>query len=109
MPNNEQFKYRFGTKAPDKDFIIKSYKDFVASIRNKYPEAYIICALGNMDATKEGSLWPGYIQKAVDQLKDSKIHAHFFKYKNTDGHPKVNEQKAMAESLIKFIEDNIKW
>ena len=78
MPNNEQFKYRFGTKAPDKDFIIKSYKDFVASIRNKYPEAYIICTLGNMDATKEGSPWPGYVQKAVDQLKDSKIYTHFF-------------------------------
>ncbi len=109
MPNNEQFKYRFGMKVPDKNFIIKSYKDFVASIRHKYPEAYIICALGNMDATKEGSPWPGYIQKAVDQLKDSKFYTHFFNYKNTDGHPKVNEQKAMAESLIKFIENNIKW
>ena len=109
LPNNEQFKYRFGTKAPDEDFIVKSYKDFVASIRNKYPEAKIICTLGNMDATKEGSPWPGYVQEAVNQLKDSKIYTLFFKYKNTGGHPKVNEQKAMAESLIKFIEDNIGW
>jgi len=109
MPNNEQFKYRFGTKAPDSSFIVKSYKDFVASIRNKYPKAKIICALGNMDATREGSPWSGYVQRAVDQLKDSKIYTHFFKYKNTDGHPKVNEQKAMAESLIKFIEKNIGW
>ncbi len=109
MPNNEQFKYRFGTKAPDESFIIKSYKNFVALIRNKYSKAYIICALGNMDATREGSPWPGYVQKAVNQLKDSKIYTLFFKYKNTDEHPKVNEQKAMADSLKKFIENNFGW
>jgi len=109
MPDHEQFKNRFGSKVPDENFIMKSYKDFVVSIRNKYPKANIICALGNMDATREGSVWPGYIQKAVDQLKDSKIFTHFFKYKNTDGHPKVDEQKVMAESLIEFIENNISW
>ena len=109
MPDNEQFKYRFGTKPPEPNFIVKSYKNFVTSIRNKYPKANIICALGNMDATKEGSPWPSYVQKAVDQLKDPKIYTHFFKYKDTDGHPKVNEQKEMADSLIKFIEDNIDW
>jgi hypothetical protein len=109
MQDHEQFKNRFGSKAPDENFIMKSYKDFVASIRNKYTKANIICALGNMDATREGSVWPGYIQKAVDELKDSKVFTHFFKYKNTDGHPKVDEQKVMAESLIEFIENNISW
>lgn len=108
-PDHEQFKFRFGTKAPDEDFIIKSYKDFVASIRNKYPEANIICTLGNMDATREGSPWPGYVENAVNQLKDPKIHTHFFKYKKTGGHPKVDEQKVMADSLIEFIENNIGW
>ena len=62
-----------------------------------------------MDATKEGSPWPGYVQKAVDQLKDQNVYTLFFKYKDTAGHPKVNEQKAMAESLIEFIEKNISW
>jgi hypothetical protein len=109
LPDNEQFKYRFGTKAPDENFIIKSYKDFVATIRNKYLDASIICALGNMNATKEGSPWPVYVQKAVDQLNDPKIYTLFFKYKNTDGHPKVDEQQAMADSLIAFIEKNIDW
>lgn len=108
-PEHEQFKYRFGTKAPDEMFIISSYKNFVASIRNKYPEASIICVLGSMDATKKGSAWPGYIQQAVEQMNDPKIYTHFFEYKNTDGHPHVNEQKAMAKSLIKFINQAIKW
>jgi Carbohydrate esterase 2 N-terminal/GDSL-like Lipase/Acylhydrolase family len=109
MPQHEQFKYRFGTKAPEKDFIIASYKNFVASIRNKYPKADIICALGNMDATKVGLPWSGYIQQAVAQLNDPKMYTHFFNYKNTGGHPNIAEQKVMANNLIEFIEENIKW
>lgn len=109
LPANEQFKYRFGDKAPGDSFIIASYKHFVQSIRNKYAHADIICTLGSMDATKEGAPWPGYIKSAVEQMNDHKIYTHFFKYKNTDGHPNVHEQKDMAISLIDFIEKNIKW
>lgn len=109
MPESEQFKYRFGSKAPEENFLIKSYKNFVSSVRKEYPGTDIICSLGSMDATREGSPWPGYIQKAVAELNDSKIYLHFFKYKDTEGHPKVTEQKDMAESLISFIEKNIKW
>lgn len=109
MPEHAQFKTRFGTKPPDEAFIISSYKNFVSSIRKKYPDTHIICSLGNMDATRDGSLWPDYIRKAVRKLHDRKIYIHFFKYKNSSGHPKVNEQKAMAESLIDFIEKTIKW
>lgn len=108
-PENEQFKYRFGKKAPDEKFIISSYKNFVTSIREKYPEASIICALGSMDATKTGSAWPGYIRQAVQQMNDPKIYTYFFDYKNTAGHPRVEEQKAMAQGLIKFIDQTIKW
>jgi carbohydrate esterase-like protein/GDSL-like lipase/acylhydrolase family protein len=109
MPDNAQFKHRFGNKAPDDQFIINSYKNFVSSIRTKYPGADIICALGNMDATAKGSPWPAYVDSAVAQLHDARIYTHFFEYKNTDGHPKVEEQKAMANSLILFIKDKIKW
>jgi hypothetical protein len=109
LPDNEQFKYRFGNKAPGEDSIIASYRHFVEMVRGKYPHASIICALGNMDATKEGAPWPGYVQKAVDQLHDHKIYTHFFKYKNTNGHPNIAEQRAMADSLIAFIVKKIKW
>lgn len=109
MPDHPQFKNRFGDKEPGENFIINAYKSFIESIRNKYPDANIICALGNMDATKEGSPWPGYVARAVEQLHDAKIYKLFFQYKNMPGHPKVPEQKAMADSLIKFIENNIKW
>jgi hypothetical protein len=105
----EEFKRRFGTTEPDENFIINAYKNFVSTIRNKYPEAHIICALGSMDATREGSPWPEYIQKAVKQLEDKKIYTHFFPYNNANRHPVVKEHQEMADSLIEFIEKNIGW
>jgi hypothetical protein len=70
LPDHEQFKAHFGKTPPTDGFIIKSYQKFITSIRGKYPQAKIICALGSMDATKQGSPWPGYIQKAVAGLND---------------------------------------
>jgi len=109
MPNNEQFKYRFGTKAPDSNFIINAYKNFVSTIRSKYPRAYIICVLGDAGITKEGSHWPGYVEQAVAQLKDEKTFTHFFAYKKSKGHPRIGDHLTMANDLIKFIEKNIPW
>ncbi|WP_423149351.1 SGNH/GDSL hydrolase family protein [Rubrolithibacter danxiaensis] len=109
MPEHPEFKRLFGSKKPSEDFIIDSYTRFVKTIREKYPHSDIICALGNMDATKEGSPWPGYVVKAVKSLNDKRIYTHFFPYKNTPGHPKVTEQQAMAQDLIEFIEQNFHW
>ncbi len=108
-PDHPQFKYRFGIKPPTDDQIIKAYRIFVKTIRNTYPKAQIICALGNMDAVKPGSPWPGYIEKAVAQIGDKMIFTHFFAYKNTPGHPNIKEQQAMADDLIAFIDQNVKW
>ncbi len=62
-----------------------------------------------MDATKQGSPWPGYIVKAVANLHDKKITTHFFPFKNTPGHPARSEQQAMADDLISYMEKNIRW
>lgn len=108
-PEFEEFKHRFGTTKPSEEFIIDRYADFVASIRKEYPETPIICMLGNMDATREGSLWPGYVEAAVKQLNDPNIYTHFEPYKNTPGHPTIEEQQTMANHLIEFINQNINW
>lgn len=108
-PQNEEFRKRFGDKPPTEEQLINAYADFIKGIRLKYPNAQIICALGSMDATKAGSPWPGYIDKAVANLHDNKIKSHFFAYKNTSGHPSKAEQKAMADDLIDYINGNIKW
>ncbi|MBI9070190.1 MAG: hypothetical protein JEY94_01245 [Melioribacteraceae bacterium] len=109
MPDHESFKLRFANGKPSEDFIIAAYKNFVNNIRSKYPSANIVCALGSMDITREGSKWPEYIREAVSQINDVKIYTHFMPYKNTPGHPKVDEQKVMSESLINFIDENIEW
>jgi hypothetical protein len=62
-----------------------------------------------MDATKTGSPWLGYIDEAVASLHDRKIFTHFIPYKNTNGHPSAKEQQAMADDLIGFIDQRIKW
>ncbi|MCC8407960.1 GDSL-type esterase/lipase family protein [Mucilaginibacter sp. UR6-1] len=108
-PEQPEFKSRFGTTAPTAQQITSAYLGFLKSIRAKYPKADIICALGNMDATKEGSPWPGYIKQAAATLNDKKVYTCFFPYKETPGHPNVAEQQAMARQLISFIDKNIKW
>ncbi len=109
MPNNEQFKARFGTTPPTPEFITNSYANFVKNVRSKYPKATIICILGSMDATKPGSPWPGYIEKAVASLADANIYTHFIPYKNTNGHPSIKEQQDMADDLIAYMEKTVRW
>lgn len=108
-PEHPSFKQRFGSKAPDAIFIVHAYKSFVQTVRNTYPDAQIICALGSMDGTKEGSPWPGYIEKAVAELHDAKIHTLFFPFINKNIHPLREDNKVMADRLIDFIEKNISW
>lgn len=109
MPKYAEFKTRFGDKAPTADFIIDAYADFLKKLRTAYPNAHIIAALGNMDVTKTGSKWPGYIESALKKLGDAKMYSHFVPYKNSKGHPNIKEHEAMAKSLIEFIENQIKW
>jgi hypothetical protein len=109
LSGNPQFKARFGSTPPTTEAIVDAYTSFVKSVRSRYPDAQIICALGSMDATRTGSPWPGYIEKAVAALQDPKIYTHFFPYKNTAGHPNVNEQQAMADDLIHYINEKIDW
>jgi hypothetical protein len=109
MPANEQFKARFGTTKPSPERIVWAYRDFLRSIRAKFPDAEILCALGNMDATERGSVWPGYITQAVASLGDAHVYTHFFPYKNTPGHPNPKEQQVMADDLIGYIHEHLGW
>ncbi|WP_345947558.1 SGNH/GDSL hydrolase family protein [Mucilaginibacter sp. PAMB04274] len=108
-PEHPEFKARFGDKKPTPAQIVAAYQSFVKTIRSKYPKAQIICALGSMDASREGSPWPGYIKQAVVGLKDKSIQSFIFPAKNTPGHPSKKEQMDMANQLIGFIDKNVKW
>jgi hypothetical protein len=106
-PDHPEFKMRFGDKAPTDIEIIKAYASFIKKIRTVYADAHIICALGPMDAVRDGAPWPGYISKAVLSLNDKKIYTHFFPFTQKNGHPRIDDNKKMAESLIDFIDKNI--
>ena len=109
MPDHPSFKQRFGAKAPSASDIKDAYKRFVQQIRGVYPQAYIICALGSMDATKAGSPFPMYVSDVVKSLNDPKINTLFFPYTNKPGHPRRADNEAMARILIDYIDKNIKW
>jgi hypothetical protein len=109
MPDKLSYKQRFGDNPPDDEKIISSYANFIKKLRNVYPNAPIICTLGSMDATREGSPWPGYVNKAVESLDEENIYTLFFPYINKDGHPRVDDNKKMADQLIAFIEQNFGW
>jgi len=109
LPLNVEFKNRFGNKTPDDAFLINAYQQFVAGIREKYPNTHIICTLGGMDAAKEGSKWVNYIEKAVTNLNDKTIYTHFMPYIEATAHPSIKDQEKMANSLIQFIDNTIDW
>jgi len=99
--------------APGEKQIVQAYMDFIKTIREKYPDAYMICSLGSMDAVKKGQPWPGYIRQAVDQWKrksgDKKIDCLFFEFDGTGKHPRVRHHQKMANELTGFIKTKMNW
>lgn len=98
---------------PGEQDIVNAYKDFLATIRGHYPEAHIFCTLGSMDATKEGSPWPGYVKAAAQQFSaeknDQKIYTTFFPFDGFGKHPRVRHHQKMAEQLTAFIREKVGW
>jgi len=109
VPENEEFKKRFGENKPTNDYIIKAYERFITNIRKQYPKANIICTLGSMDAAKKGSEWINFIKTATTNLNDNKIYTHIMPYIESTTHPSIGDQQIMAKSLSQFIDKNIVW
>ncbi|NGM60432.1 SGNH/GDSL hydrolase family protein [Sphingobacterium sp. SGG-5] len=108
--NPSEFQKRWGGTQPTDQQLVTKYRSFISTIRQKYPQAHIICTLGSMNAVtfKEGR-YADIIEDAVDGMDDDKVYVHLFAYKGTSGHPNVSEHREMANSLISFIEENITW
>lgn len=97
----------------DRDFE-KSYEAFIKEIRATFPTAAILCTVGGI-TTEPYTV----IEKVVDDLK-SKGDSNLYSYKiiasrddenccGGDFHPNANGHAAMAEELIVFIQNNIKF
>ena len=97
---------------PDDAQRIAAYRTFVQKIRALYPKAYIVCALGSMDAVQEGSKWPGYVRTAVDQMRDAgdaRIDTIVFPWNGFGGHPRVKQHQYNAGLLTDFIRKKVGW
>ncbi|MCP8900785.1 GDSL-type esterase/lipase family protein [Gilvimarinus xylanilyticus] len=92
---------------------IAAYVDFLQSIHSRYPNALMVAALGSMDATKEGSPWPEYIEKAVQQMReqypDGRFETVFFPFTGYGQHPRVVHNRANAELLTALIKEKMDW
>ena len=98
---------------PTEDQRIQAYMDFVNSIRKEYPDALIICTLGSMDATRQNSLWPSYIRKAAQRIKqqdpNASIETLFFEFTGYIPHPRVHHHQKNAEKLTALIKLKMAW
>jgi len=99
---------------PDSSQRVQAYMDFVRLIRSHHQNAFIVCALGSMDATKIGSPWPGYITEAVYNLEildgDTLLGTHFFPFDPAwTKHPRVRHHQKMADSLTAYINTKMGW
>ncbi|MDO3387876.1 GDSL-type esterase/lipase family protein [Gilvimarinus sp. SDUM040013] len=92
---------------------VQAYYDFLASVHKEYPKAFIIAALGSMDATKEGSPWPGYIAAAVAQYQKAHSEARLatlvFPFTGYGQHPRVVHHRANAMLLTDLIRLEMGW
>lgn len=99
--------------APDDAGRVQAYRRFVETVRAKYPQAYIICALGSMDAVRPGSKWPGYVRTAVEQMQkenqDRRIDTLVLPYTGFNGHPRVPQHRDNAALLTALIREKMGW
>jgi hypothetical protein len=95
---------------------VPAYVNFVNTLRTRYGDMTakkipIIMALGSMDATHPDSLWPGYIQQAIDSLQstysDNNVYKVIFPFDWLWTHPHAPQHAAMAQQLTNFVIANI--
>jgi hypothetical protein len=98
---------------PNEDQRIEAYRRFVRRVRQRYPSAYIVCALGSMDAIRTGSPWPGYVTAAVERMRkqdgEQRIDTLFFDYTGYGQHPRVRQHQENAARLESFIRERMGW
>ncbi len=88
----------------------KSYYDFIKNVRNKNPNSYILCLLGDMN----NSLYP-MIEKAVYDYSlnegDDQVEAMMLEFKMgenpiaVNGHPGPESNVVAADTLVKKIKE----
>lgn len=83
------------------------YQSFLLNLRSKYPNAYFVCMFPNMYHDRA---WDNYLTEAVAQYKnehnDDRVYS-LITEQVTPGHPRVSEQRLMADALKNLIETTL--
>lgn len=83
------------------------YQSFLLDLRSKYPNAYFVCMFPNMYHDRA---WDNYLTAAVARYKnehnDNQVYS-LITEQVTPGHPRVSEQRLMADALKNLIETTL--
>lgn len=81
---------------------IRHYKAFLGKLREKYPDAWIVCCTTLL---RHDRAWDLSIGQAVQEMEDEKITQYLFRRngEGTPGHLRIPEAEEMAEELSAYI------
>ena len=83
------------------------YKQFIANLRAKHPNAYFIGMFPNMYHDRQ---WDTYLTEAIaeyrQEYQDNRVFSLIHE-QVTPGHPRISEQQLMADKLQEFIDNTL--
>ena len=93
---------------------ISTYVEFLGRIRKNYPAARIICAAGPSTPGTEWQKWQRYLHAVVEQFGKQDSQVYYFEFSTfkpngSDWHPNVAEHSRMADELIPYIRELMRW
>ena len=99
----------FAHPIADETFI-GAYEDFLGEIRERRPNATIICVIW----TKWGEAHGALVTEAVDRFGDPNVSTTLFERKNTepngcDAHPSLVTHARIGEQLTELIQTKLGW
>ncbi len=99
----------------DGDAFVKAYTNFVATVRQKYPNTKFLLANSPMFGPDQKEILSGYLHRVIENREaagDSAIT--YFSWGQTfnsgcDGHPDMKQQGEMAKLLAQKVRDYMNW
>lgn len=98
----------------DSATFVGAYIKFLGRIRNNYNAAKIVCLVGPFSPDEKTHTWQHYVHAVVDSVSKKDSQVYYFEFNpielnGSDWHPNVAEDQALAEELIPFVKNLMKW
>ena len=83
-------------------------------IRKNYSSAKIVCVAGPSSPGDEWGKWKSYMHQIVEEYRKTDNATYYFEFSSfepngSDFHPNVKEHDRMANELIPFLKELMKW